>query len=255
MLNDDKLKKILPPEKIKALKIFIQEHIVNNNVVGIMLTGSHVHGDAGKHADLDIFILLNVSDSRTRGNVFINDIEIEYFINPIIQIEKYYEQEYNKQTNHTAHMFANCIVLYETNDELKRLIELGKEFLGKELPEPSDYGLYNIRYQLDDHRKDLLDAFETRDKMTFELVSGAILKDIIVYFGQIKKFYPAKAKRLIKQLELIDYDFSRKLQLFLTSENTLKKRCELLIDCISYIESMIGGPRPDSFSFTSPLSL
>ena len=253
MLNEDQLETKLPKEKIIALNTFIQDYIVDDNVIGIMLTGSHVHGDANRHADLDIFIILQKSDTRTRGNIFIDGMEIEFFINPVRQIEKYFEQEFPTKIN-TVHMFANCIIIYEKNKELERLTNLARAFLAKPLPDFTGYDLYHCRYLLDDYRKDMLDALETDDIVAFELIAGIVVRDVIFYFGRIKKFYPQKHKRLMSQLEHIDNKFRLLIQTYLKYKGDLKDRFELLNDCIQYVESLIGGPRPDSCSFTSLLT-
>ena len=62
MLHEDLLNEILPREKIRSLKEFIQNYTTDPNVVGIILTGSFVHRDAGPRADLDVHIVLNKSN-------------------------------------------------------------------------------------------------------------------------------------------------------------------------------------------------
>ena len=253
MLHTELLRTKLPKEKFMALEKFVSEYINDPNVVGITLTGSFIHGDAGPNADLDVFIILEKSSTRTRGNIFIDGQEIEYFINPIIQIEQYYKEEYPEKIN-TAHMFSNCVVLFEKGTELKRLINLAKRYIDKPLPDLSEYDIYACRYFLDDLRKDLLDSLDRKDKFSFELISSEITMEMIRYFGKVKKFYPAKPKRLLNQFELIDKSFTEKLKLYLESSGPINQRYILLNDCISYIENLIGGPRPDNYSYTGDLS-
>ena len=138
---------------------------------------------------------------------------------------------------------------------MKGLIDLAKIYIQKPLPNLEGLELYLCRYELDDNRKDLQDAVQVNDHFTFEITSGLLVKDIIMYFGRIIKFYPTKPKRLFRQLNKIDNVFSVKLQTYLQSSGTLEIRFKLLNECISYIESLLGGPRPDSFSFSGPLSI
>lgn len=253
MLNKVILSKILPKEKIQALEKFIPDYVTNPNVLGIFLTGSYVHGDVGPHADLDIFIILETSTTRTRANVFIDGQEIEYFINPVNQIEQYFIEEFPNKIN-TAHMFANSVVLYEKGPELIRLITLAKEYVSKPLPDVTEFDIYQCRYFLDDLRKDLLDALATDDKISFELVAGEIVTELIRNVGKFKKFYPAKPKRLMHQLEHIDRTFSEKIKAYLESSDSINNRFNLLQDCITYIENLAGGPRPASYSYTGGLT-
>lgn len=254
MLPTEILSPILPNEKILALEKFIPDYINNPNVIGIILTGSFIHGDAGPNADLDIYIILEKSSTRTRGNVFIDGQEIEYFINPINQVEQYFKEEYPDKIN-TAHMFVNCIILYENGPDLKRLINLAEEYINKPLPDLSEFDIYSCRYFLDDLRKDLLDSLDINDKLSFELLSNEVIKELIRYFGKVKKFYPAKPKRLIKQFNQIDKVFSNKFKLYLESSDHIKQRYLLLNDCIMYVENLIGGPRPDDYYYTGGLSV
>ena len=254
MLNESLLQKILSEDKLKVLKEFLNDYINDPNVIGILLTGSHVHGDAGKHADVNLHIVLNESKTRTRGNIFIRNYEIEYFINPIVQIEKYFEEDFPKN-NHPAHMFANSIFLYENGSELKQLKVLANSFFMKELPDLTEYDIYLCRYILDDARKDLLDALDLNDQYTFELVANDLVKDIIHYFGRIRKIYPAKAKRLDNQLMVIDQNFAQKLKNYLLCSADLQSKFILLDECIAYIESLVGGSRPSIYAYTGPLSI
>ena len=141
MLNEDLITNILSVNEIEALKKFLENYISDSNVVGILLSGSHVHGDANKYADMDIHIVLKESETRERGNLLIENVEIEYFINPIVQIENYFEIEYPQKIN-TAHMFVYSIVLYESGSYLQELIEKAKNYLKKPIPHYTPFNLY-----------------------------------------------------------------------------------------------------------------
>ncbi len=254
MLHEEQLRKILPNDKFVALKSFIQKYTSDPNVIGLFLTGSFVHGDPGPTSDLDLYIILESSETRTRGNSFVNGTEIEYFINPIRQVEQYFKDEYSDKIN-TAHMFANSIILYQKGPELQRLIELAQFYVSKPLPDLTEYDIYLGRYFLDDLRKDLLDALDINDKITFELVSSEIVEQLINNFGKIKKIYPAKSKRLFHQINQIDSSFANKLKNYLECTDKIQKRFELLNECIKHIENLFGGSRPDDYSFTSKLTV
>lgn len=253
MLHEEHLHAILSIKSYNSLKLFVQKYENDPNIVGIFLTGSYVHGDAGPNADLDTVIVQKKGDLRTRGNVFINSVEIEYFINPINQVEKYFEEEFPNKIN-TAHMYTHSIILYQKGPELQRLIDLAKNYIDKPLPDLNDYEIYSSRYFLDDLRKDILDALDKNDKISFELTASEIVPELIRYFGKIKKFYPAKPKRLINQLISIDKTFANDLKNYLESSAPINERYQLLQNCISYIESLLGGPRPDEYYWTGPLS-
>ena len=254
MLHEEQLHQILPIQSFNALKAYIQQYEIDSNVVGIFLTGSFVHGDAGPNADLDVVIVQKYAYTRTRGNIFVNNVEIEYFINPINQVEKYFEEEFPNKIN-TAHMYTNSIILYQNGSELPKLMDLAKNYIEKPLPDLSEYEIYSGRYFLDDLRKDLLDALDKNDKVTFDLVASEVVKELIKYFGKIKKIYPAKPKRIIDQFTKIDKTFANDLKIYLESSAPINERYQLLQKCISYIENLFGGSRPNDYYWTGPLSV
>ena len=94
------------------------------------------------------------------------------------------EENIFRETYSYCDKFLNC---YESNKELEHLIKQAKEFITKPLPDFDGYDLYQCQYILDDYRKDILDALDNNDLITFELIAGTIIKDVIFYFGRIKK--------------------------------------------------------------------
>ncbi len=80
----------------KALDKFVEKTKGNKNVVGILVTGSFVHSVLHKNSDLDVFVITKDSVIRERGNTWIDGVEVEYFMNPIKQIEYYFKEEAGK---------------------------------------------------------------------------------------------------------------------------------------------------------------
>src|SRR3989344_3758665 len=104
----------------QALQKFVDKHKKNSNVIGIFLTGSFIHSKPDKNSDLDVYVLTKDSKFRERGNTWIDGVEIEYFINPVKQVEQYFKEE-GDGGPHTAHMFINSKVLYSKGNELNIL--------------------------------------------------------------------------------------------------------------------------------------
>ena len=147
----------------KALEIFVDKHNKNPNVLAVLITGSYIHSTLDKNSDLDVYVLLEKSEMRERGNTWINGIEIEYFINPVNQVRHYFETEIGNKSPATAHMFANCKILYQKDKTVNQLIKEAKVILKKKMPALNKMDLELARYSIDDTQKDLEDVFLKND--------------------------------------------------------------------------------------------
>ncbi|MEK6890070.1 MAG: nucleotidyltransferase domain-containing protein [Nanoarchaeota archaeon] len=228
----------LPEKYRRILDEFIEKYKNDKNVVGIILTGSFVHSNLDKNSDLDIHIILKDSKFRERGNTYVKGIEIEYFINPIKQIEEYFKHE----KKGTAHMFSNSLVLYEKGNYLKKLIKKAKSIILKPGKKMSSFEIEESKYHLDDLEKDLEDVYEKKDWFAFEAISIQILEKAIETFLKIKRVRREKAKRLLNYLDIIDSKFSKLYGSVLLEKNYDKKYLSNL-ELIRYVELKLGGKR------------
>jgi len=63
-----------------ASKIFVNREMLDEDVIGIIVSGSSVHGKPDKNSDVDIHVILRPDcDYRERRNTWINGIEVETF--------------------------------------------------------------------------------------------------------------------------------------------------------------------------------
>ena len=130
-----------------ALSIFAEKYKKNPDVIGILLSGSHLHSKPDKNSDLDVFIVLKNGVMRERGNTFVNGVEIEYFMNPVKKIKEYFKEEaFKKKENPaTVHMFANSQVIYKKGNELEKLIKEAKKLIKKPLDKMKQMDLRHSR--------------------------------------------------------------------------------------------------------------
>ena len=90
---------------IAASKVYVEKEKLNEDVIGVIISGSMKYSTIDKNSDIDIHIILDPKcEYRERGNLWIKGIEIEYFKNPPAQIRSYFNKE--KKSPHTAHMLA-----------------------------------------------------------------------------------------------------------------------------------------------------
>ena len=233
----------------QAVEDFILPFTQDQNVVGIILTGSYFHSTPDKHSDIDIYIIEKDNSTRERGNTWVNDFEIEYFINPIKQIQRYFKDEDGKSP-HTAHMFVNCEVLYQKGEYLEQLQEEAKEYLTKVRPKLTNTEIELLKYGMDDLWKDIQDSLEKEDCMACHLLSAELVNLCIKAFSRLHQFYPDKAKRLELQLKGFDVEFVQYLKLHLNSDSK-KSKLSTLRNLKQYTEQLLGGARTKEWFLNS----
>lgn len=226
----------------EALEEFINKYKKDKNVIGIFLTGSFVHSKPDKNSDLDVFILLKKSNFRERGNTWINDVEIEYFINPVKQVEQYFKEE-GDGAPHTAHMFVNSKILYSKGSELSNLINKAKKIMNKKREPINEANKENAKYSIDDLEKDLEDVYLKKDNFSFNQIAINILNESLKTFLKLKRLNIEKPKRLQPYLESKDKEFA-KLYAAVLIEKDIDKRYVETINLIRYLEKLLGGKRP-----------
>ena len=234
----------------KALKIFVDKHKKNPNVLAILVSGSYIHSTPDKNSDLDVYVLLKESKMRERGNTWINGVEIEYFINPINQVRYYFETETGNKAPCTAHMFANSKILYQKDKTINQLIKEAKAILKKKMPALKKMDLEFARYSIDDTQKDLEDVYLKKDIFTFSLVANNLIQESLELFFKVHRISKEKSKRLQEHLKSIDKNFER-LYTSALIENNIDKKFMNINKLVNYTEKLIGGKRPKEWILKS----
>ncbi len=234
----------------KALKIFVDKYKKNPNVLAILVSGSFIHSSPDKNSDLDVYILLEKSKMRERGNTWINGVEIEYFINPVNQVRHYFKTETGSKSPCTAHMFANSKILYQRDKTVNQLIKEAKTILKKKMPPMKKIDLEFARYSIDDIQKDLEDVYLKKDIFAFYLIANNILSECLDLFFKVHRISKEKSKRLQEQLKSIDKKFE-KLYTNALIEKNIDKQYRNINRVVNYIEKLIGGKRPKEWILRS----
>lgn len=77
-------------------------------LLGVLATGSRVHGTPGPTSDLDVRVVI-AAPRRQRRNIVLNGVEVELFINPPLQIRRYFADGRGVD----QHMFAFGAIVYD----------------------------------------------------------------------------------------------------------------------------------------------
>lgn len=235
----------------KAIEKFINSIKEDNEIIGILVSGSYVIAELDKNSDVDIHLILDEKcDYRERGNTWIDGVEIEYFKNPPQQIRSYFEKE--KESPHTAEMLVNSIIKYKSSKVIDELIEEANKIL-EEIPDKlKDFEIEISKYHIDDLFKDLMDCFEKKDKLGFYFVKSKIINECIFIIFRLKQFRTPKDKRLFVKIKEVDAKFAEKIEEAI-DEDLLK--LEKIKNLVRFVEKHLGGKRDKEWKLKSNLDL
>ena len=232
----------------KASDIYIERTQQEADVIGIIVSGSFVHGTLDKNSDIDIYVVLDANCTyRERGNTWINGVEIEYFKNPPQQIRQYFKAE---KSPHTADMIAKGNVVYSNHPVIDELRQEASSIINTPLKPIPKVVVELGKYMLDDMYKDLEDAQISQDQMAIALIQSQIINYSIDLFCKIHRIRRTKHKRLFTQLTDANLVFAQVVKQALSAPN---------IDTLQHlrqaIEEELGGSRPKEWRLRSSLDL
>lgn len=126
----------------QAAETFLSRYKNENWFLGAVLTGSYATGNFHESSDVDLFIVADNSITwRERGNILVDGVMIEYFINPLRQVLAELDAAFAENSLATTQMFANCKILYDTDGTVAAIVERAKrELTTGEIKPATGYG-------------------------------------------------------------------------------------------------------------------
>lgn len=165
----------------EALNTFLKRYEKEPFFEGALLCGSYACGNQNSFSDIDVNILVSNSQNwRERGNIKIDGFLIEYFINPINQIQQEFQLDLLRGRTTCATMFAYGKIITDKNGYVKKLQKEAKTFLKKAMP----------KYRMSDLALDFYLAWNTmdelnslaKDKLSLGLVYNYLLENLIILY-------------------------------------------------------------------------
>lgn len=236
---------------IDASKIYVEIEKVNDDVIGIIISGSMKYSTIDKNSDIDIQVILDPKcDYRERGNLWINGIEIEYFKNPPAQILSYFKKE--KKSPHTAHMLAFGEIAYSESKIIDQLVSAAKAIIKEKPQKLANFEIELEKYCIDDYYKDFEDALINKDAIGSQIIRNKIVNRSIDIFCKIHQLRRGKDKKLSKQIMPIDPIFMKQVEMSLIENwNDVSSILDLRI----ITEKLLGGRRTEEWKLRSKLDL
>jgi len=179
-----------------AIEEFLKPWRTKKEVVGALLCGSYAVGTETSGSDIDIHLILSAKTKwRERGNKVVKGFLIEYFANPVPQLELNRREDMAKGRKIDARMFTTGRILFDKTGAVRKLVEGAKKDLRKPLKRQSAASTGAMKYALWDAFDGVEDLFSTQNpdfrKCAFALVEQAIES----YAKYLRVEIPGSAKR------------------------------------------------------------
>jgi len=188
-----------------------------NELEGVLVTGSRIHGTPGPTSDLDVHVVITAS-RRKRRNILLHGIEIEMFINPAFRVPGYFEDG----RGNTLHMFAFGRVIYDPRG-IMASFQSGARARWESGPPPISANDYTHRYVPADMLRDLEDL-GTSDEATANLLIVKLVEMLVYSHYRVNRRWPEKLKRRLADLERWDADAAGFARTALESRPFAKRR-------------------------------
>lgn len=191
----------------EALDKFIKPWKAKKYVVAALISGTYVTGKPDKFSDLDVQIICDDTIGwRQRGNEVIDGYVIEYFVNPVRQVKKYFEREYKEGTPHTITMLLTGKVIFDKKKIMPKLLLEAKKW-NKPLKKLEKLPLEISKYHIWDLEDNLKSTFHSNNP-----------DYVFVYHNALQKLYKAYSRFLQET-----GNHPHKTYLFLTSNEKRKQ--------------------------------
>jgi hypothetical protein len=178
-----------------ALEEFLEPWLGSEEVEGVVATGSRVFGTATPRSDVDVHIVLaDGTDWRERGNRVVRGFLIEYFANPVAQIQKYMEEDHLEGKRTDARMLALGRIVFDRRGAVNDLRSDAKRRFEEPFPEMGRDEVELAKYGLWDQLDGLHDLWEARSpgfRYTADLAL-AHLVEVLARFHQVEAPPPTR---------------------------------------------------------------
>ena len=208
-----------------------------DELLGVLVTGSRVHGTPGPTSDLDAHVLI-AAPRRQRRNFLLDGLEVELFINPPAQVRRYFADG----RGHDPHMFVFGRAIYDPQnvvaalrDEARAIWEAGPSPLNERL-------IWMERYLPADLLRDLEDVGDD-DEATAALLLAALVERLIATHYRLNGRWIVKAKRRLADLATWDSEAARLARAALVAQTCATRRAAATV-LAEHVLEPLGGLMP-----------
>ena len=161
-----------------VLEQFLSNYKERPYFEGAVLCGSYASGNQTPESDIDVHIVMSdACEFRERGNVFIDGMLVEYFVNPVFKIEETMERDFKDYGGATANMYGYGKILYDRTGQVARLQQLALSYLDKGFAPLTEYQLKNDLYHIWDDMDEFLSA--VKQGLSTHILYGQLVSHLV----------------------------------------------------------------------------
>lgn len=245
-----------------ALDKFLLKWKSRSEVIGALVSGSRVLGTDTKNSDIDVHIVL--ADHiiwRERGNCVIDNYIIEYFCNPIAQLNEYRRDDIKSFAHTDARMFALGRIIFDKQGALLKLQKEARKELSARFRKLSKAEIELGKYSLWDELDNLKDLNENKSifySYSHHLLLNRILELYRRYLGaeissssKLERFFAETG--FCQKYGIREFEDKRFVKLF--SEAVRTQSFTSIGRLVAYVLEQMGGFNIDGWKFRSKISM
>ena len=177
---------------------FINEmdYLNNEHVLGILFYGSYLTGFNTEKSDIDLHVIFDDEDDEhlIRGNKVIDGTRIEYFEKPLGEIYQIIDEDYQSQNNAMVSIIGNGKIIYDKDENIKRLQEyVLTKFSNKLPPLSSDESKEQV--SIINNRMEKLKKYAEIDSPFFEHLYHLTIEKIRRFYHRTMGFPSIEASK------------------------------------------------------------
>jgi predicted nucleotidyltransferase len=217
---------IVLPEVAEPYRTALLEAVTfirqNYDPVGIVAGGSILRGEGNATSDLDIYVI-HTRTWRQRVQKWFNGIPAEIFINPPVQVRRYFVEERQEGRPVTAHLLATGHTFLATDPIVETLRAEARAMLALR-PDLSPQVLTMKRYMAATALEDALDIWETDPANALFILENAMSQMVQYAYLAANRPLP-RLKQTLNFLNEIDGEMAAIAHQFYT-ETELEARLQ-----------------------------
>jgi hypothetical protein len=206
-----------------------------DDLLGVLATGSRIHSTPGPTSDLDVHVVI-AQPRRQRRNFLLDGLEIEMFINPPFQIQRYLADGGNN-----LHMFAFGRAIYDPQGLIGQIQDQARALWQAGPPALAESARWMPRYFAADMLRDLIDLGENEAAAGLQI--ARIVDQLIEIHCRLNQRWPSKPKRRLAELADWAPELAQLAGAALT-EKTLTERRGAVQRMAELVLAPIGGLMP-----------
>lgn len=241
----------------KFINQFQTRHCKNNIIIeGVLLFGSYLNpNQLSRNSDLDVYVIIKNNGKRYRGIARIDNVEVDYFINPIKQLRNDLKQNLKSSKKTIVFMLAEGKILKDKYRQLEKLQKEAINILKKEKKQKiSNSEIIFIKYFIDDFLKDIQDNYEEKDYFALQYNINLLLNYLIESFCKNKGILLVKPKYQKNKIKEVDSHFIELFKEIVMTEN-MGRKIKKIIKLSDYVLDGLGGRLPVEWEMESATNL